>query len=287
MKEKKSLQKFGGPWTKEKLDMFTGYLNAYLIALQKQNYKKIYIDAFAGTGEIETKADSQILIGSAKRALMANPKFDRYLFVEEDGQKKHELQCMVETEFPDLRSRVAIYQGDANVRLEEIISSVDWRYNRGLLFLDPYATAVNWSTLKKISTTKAIDVWYLFPLYALNRMLPRDGRVRPSWEKNIDRILGSDEWKTEFYKKDPQMSIFDFINEGESENLIKDANPERIKEFVVKRLQTIFPCVSKNPRILRNSNNSPMFLFCFAISNDSYKAQVLALKIADYILEKK
>jgi three-Cys-motif partner protein len=286
MGENKKLQNFGGPWTEEKLDMFTGYLNSYLIALQNQKFNKIYIDAFAGTGEIVTKADSQVLIGSAKRALMGKHKFDRYIFIEKKEKKKQELQYMVDTEFPDQKDRVKIYCGDANVMLEKIIQNIDWRYNRGLLFLDPFATSVNWATLEKVSKTKAIDVWYLFPLYALNRMLPRDGRIRPSWEQTIDRILGTDEWKTEFYKKDPQMTIFDYFNEGESKKLSKDADPEKIKEFVVKRLRTVFPCVSSNPRIFRNKNNSPLFLFCFAISNDSCKAKGLALKIADYILKK-
>lgn len=47
-------QKFGGNWTEEKLNIFTSYLDAYLIALQNQKFKKVYIDAFAGTVEIET-----------------------------------------------------------------------------------------------------------------------------------------------------------------------------------------------------------------------------------------
>ena len=60
-------QKFGGNWTEEKLNIFTSYLDAYLIALQNQKFKKIYIDAFAGTGEIETSDGGQYLVGSAKR----------------------------------------------------------------------------------------------------------------------------------------------------------------------------------------------------------------------------
>jgi three-Cys-motif partner protein len=54
-------QKFGGNWTEEKLNIFTSYLDAYLIALQNQKFKKIYIDAFAGTGEIETSDGGSIL----------------------------------------------------------------------------------------------------------------------------------------------------------------------------------------------------------------------------------
>ena len=64
-----TLQKFGGNWTEEKLNIFTSYLDAYLTALQNQKFKKIYIDAFAGTGEIETTDGGQYLAGSAKRAL--------------------------------------------------------------------------------------------------------------------------------------------------------------------------------------------------------------------------
>lgn len=68
-------QKFGGNWTEEKLNIFTSYLDAYLIALQNQKFKKIYIDAFAGTGEIETSDGGQFLVGSAKRALASEKKF--------------------------------------------------------------------------------------------------------------------------------------------------------------------------------------------------------------------
>ena len=69
-------QKFGGDWTEKKLNMFTSYLNAYLVALKNMKFKRIYIDAFAGTGEIETSDGEKSLIGSAKRALSAENKFD-------------------------------------------------------------------------------------------------------------------------------------------------------------------------------------------------------------------
>lgn len=80
---------------------------------------------------------------------------------------------MINSEFPQMRRIVTICCGDANDKLAEIISNVDWRYNRGLLFLDPYATQVNWATLENVAQTKSIDVWYLFPFSALERMLPK------------------------------------------------------------------------------------------------------------------
>ena len=262
-------QKFGGNWTEEKLNIFTSYLDAYLIALQNQKFKKIYIDAFAGTGEIETSDGGQFLVGSAKRALASEKKFDHYYFIEADSQKAGELQDMINSAFPQMRRIVTIYCGDANDKLAEIISNVDWRYNRGLLFLDPYATQVNWA--------------------ALERMLPKNGKY-DKWEDCIDRLLGDSGWRKEFYKKDPQMTLFDLFPEpgqSDGERMVKDANPDHIKEYILSRLGTIFPCVSKHARIFRNSRNSPMFLFCFAIASESLKAQGLALRMADYILKNK
>lgn len=283
-------QKFGGNWTEEKLNIFTSYLDAYLIALQNQKFKKIYIDAFAGTGEIETRDGDQYLIGSAKRALMSDKKFDQYYFIEADPQKATELQEMINSEFPQMRRVTKVYCGDANDKLAQIIKEVDWRFNRALLFLDPYATQVNWTTLENVAQTKSIDVWYLFPFSALERMLPKNGKYQ-QWEDCIDRLQGDSGWREEFYKKDPQLSLFDMFQDDEDvtseERLIKDANPEHIKEYILTRLETIFPCVSKHPRIFRNSRQSPMFLFCFAISNDSTSAQGLALRIANHILKNK
>ena len=282
-------QKFGGNWTEEKLNIFTSYLDAYLIALQNQKFKKIYIDAFAGTGEIETSDGGQFLVGSAKRALASEKKFDHYYFIEADSQKAGELQDMINSAFPQMRRIVTIYCGDANDKLAEIISNVDWRYNRGLLFLDPYATQVNWATLENVAQTKSIDVWYLFPFFALERMLPKNGKYA-KWENCIDRLLGDSGWRKEFYKKDPQMTLFDLFPEpgqSDGERMVKDANPDHIKEYILSRLGTIFPCVSKHALIFRNSRNSPMFLFCFAIASESPKAQGLALRMADYILKNK
>ena len=153
-------QKFGGDWTAKKLNIFTSYLDAYLIALQNQKFNKIYIDAFAGTGEIETSDGEAYLAGSAKRALSAERRFDHYYFIESDESKASELEHMIDTEFPHLKRFTTVYRGDANEKLGKIINDIDWRFSRGLLFLDPYATQVDWATLECVAVTKSIDVWY-------------------------------------------------------------------------------------------------------------------------------
>jgi hypothetical protein len=73
----------------------------------------------------------------------------------------------------------------------------------------------------------------------------------------------------------------------DSNEYTKVANPEAIGEFLTKRLTSLFPGVAKNPRYLLNAKKSPLYLFCFAVSNPDPTAINLALKIAESILGKK
>ena len=80
----KQTQKFGGEWTIEKLSILSDYLDFYLNALKNQPFKKVYIDAFAGSGEIETRDGTEQITGSIRLALQAKNKFDRYIFIEKN-----------------------------------------------------------------------------------------------------------------------------------------------------------------------------------------------------------
>ena len=48
------------------------------------------------------------------------------------------------------------------------------------------------------------------------------------------------------------------------------------------RLATIFAGVASEPKVLLNSANCPLYLLCFAVSNE--KGAPIALKIATYLL---
>ena len=272
-----SEQKLGGDWTIERLDMFSSYLDAYLTALKNNKFKKLYIDAFAGTGNITSRDGSQMIFGSAKIALSSQLQFDGYYFIEADPVKADVLQRMVDTEFASIKNKGTIYTGDANTELSKICNSIDWRYNRALLFLDPYATQVAWLTLEVVAKTEA----YLFPLQALQRLLRKDGLMDSTWVECIDRLLGNNEWQSRFYMEDPQLNFF------ETTDMVKKINTDGLKEYVIQRLQQIFPAVALKPRIFRNTKQSPVFLSCFAVANKSKAAQQLALKIADHILKEK
>lgn len=173
---------------------------------------------------------------------------------------------------------------DANRAIPELCRAIDWRKNRAVLFLDPYGMAVDWDTMKAIAQTEAVDVWILFPVgIGVNRLLrQRFEDIPVSWRNKLDRLFGTADWQTAFYKADPQGVLPAFENAG----VCKVNQPIRtITEFYRERLATIFPKVAPEPRYLCNSKNSPMFILTFAMASPRKSAQDLAMKLARYVLK--
>ena len=162
--------RFGGNWTLEKLRILENYLDAYTTALKAQPFKLIYLDAFAGTGNVELQDGDikQFVSGSAQRAIGVKDKsFDKLIFVEQDPDRCTKLRGLSALH-PDLD--IVIKNSDANSFLSDFRQN--WNSWRGVLFLDPFATEVAWSTIEKVADFNALDTWILFPVSAIARMLP-------------------------------------------------------------------------------------------------------------------
>ena len=162
--------RFGGPWTEEKLDILEAYLDAYTTALKNQPFKLIYIDAFAGAGQIERRDDKGdtigFLRGSTERAIRIQDKpFDELIFIEKDAKRCAEL-AKLRHRYRD--RNITVERGDANRVLRDLRR--DWRACRGVLFLDPFSIEVEWSTIKRVASLNALDTWILFPVSAVMRM---------------------------------------------------------------------------------------------------------------------
>jgi three-Cys-motif partner protein len=268
-------QKFGSYWTVQKLDVVEKYLEFFTMALKRQSFKLCYIDAFSGSGNVTLK-DGQVIDGSALRALKY--PFDQYYFFDKNKNHCQALSEKTKTAYPDKQEKVSIINGDCNNLLQGI-DQRPWQTDRwrGVIFLDPYAMELSWSCLEKISKTKAFDVWYLFPFSAVNRNLPRSGAIQRQNEDLLTKIFGSPDWKQQIYQESTQTSLF---NEPELERI-----PDGLMDYIQSRLLHTFPTVAPNPVFLRNKQNSPLFLLCFAGSNPSKAAKELSLKGAKYILE--
>lgn len=279
----KSVHRFGGQWTLSKLEALQKYLSAYTNALKNKSFRLHYIDAFAGSGAFEIMVDGESVSqrGSAQIALDTTPQFHELIFIEKDGNRCDDLRAL-SAERPDRSVRVI--QGDANIELANLCASIRWSSNRAVLFLDPYGAEVEWATLGAIARTKAIDVWYLFPLSGLYRQMAKDSRqIDPGKEATITRLLGTDQWKEAMYSQPPTKDLF-----GDDHDQ-RHTDVEQITQFVTERIGSLFPMIA-GPKVLhltlpgRQGVGAPMYALYFAASNPSPGAAGLACRIAKDVL---
>ncbi|MDE0093582.1 MAG: three-Cys-motif partner protein TcmP [Gammaproteobacteria bacterium] len=276
-------QQFGGKWTKEKLAILDGYLNAYTSVFKNKKFKIVYIDAFAGTGKIQTTTDlgmQQFLRGSASIALEVSDRpFDTLVFIEQDSNKCKVLEnkC-AEPKYAERNTR--IINDDANTYLTNL--KVDWSTWRGVLFLDPFATEVNWHTIETIANFEALDTWILFPVSAVSRMLPVQclpEKISEKLSTSLDTIYGDDSWKN-LYGKPPTRDLFDFDQSARVrlrgvEGLLSIYKAKLKREFGKRFLA--------RSKTLKNSKNSAMFELIFCVGNSDGIA--VAKRIADHLLK--
>jgi three-Cys-motif partner protein len=263
--------------------------------MNRQKFRFAYIDAFAGTGyrvieheeselsktfpEIFDQETQQFLDGSARIALQVRPKFDKYIFIERDAQRTAELEKL-KTEYTDLRDDIMIINADANAYLQDLCLHRRWSKNRAVLFLDPFGMQVSWQTIAAIAGTKAIDLWILFPISAVNRLLTKTGKISASWRKALDGMFGSTDWYDVFYRTREFTNVFG----GEQTDTVKLADFDLISQYFVNRLKAVFAGVAENPLPLLNSRKHPLYLLCFAAGN--LRGSKTAIKIAQDILKR-
>lgn len=286
-------------WTEEKLTILEEYLKQYTTALKNRDFHLTYVDAFAGTGFVNPiVAESErngfswgdsldvpsrdLLVGSTHRAIaVADKPFDTLIFVEQNAS-----HGMIRAEFPSRDIRIE--QSDANVFLQMWCDTqneslgIPWdrlgRRQRAVVFLDPFATQVHWRTITAVASTQSIDLWILFPLSALTRIMPRDREPEESWAERLDEVYGGSEWRT-LYQTRILRTLF-----GDETKLVR-ADQQAIAQVYLDKLGTIFPHVSATPKWFNNSRNSPLFAFMFAAANPGRGGEI-ALRIANHLLNR-
>lgn len=296
------INQYGGEWSNQKLDCVERYLSAYLTAMRKKSFELWYIDAFSGdgiqrfnttVGEVENIDEKysddlqDFTIGSALRAVGVSSEmeaakhkgFDHFIFIEYNSEKLDDLRSRIEALYPDQLNKCEFIIGDVNKKLPEIMNSIPWSTSaRGVCFIDPWATQLSWSTLEDASHSNC-DIWLLFPIEIINRLMPRNGRPPESWQKLLRRLYGDDGWKNRYNVSGEQLTFFD-----ESEELVwRTGGCQWLIEYTGERLKTIFPGVSQ-PGILKREDGAPKFVLYALVSNPMDNAIKLALRIANHLI---
>lgn len=281
--------------TGRKLDIIENYLSMYQQALSNTRLSTMYIDAFAGSGEVPLTdksyglfdEDSQfdeegqtVLSGSAERAMSIEPRFSRYSFID----KKRE--C-VETLKEKFRSHsnfthASFSIGDANNEVQKICYDTNWRFKRGVVLLDPFGSQVKWETIEAIANTEALDLWYLLPAgLGVFRQIANNGTVDQTHKASITRLFGTQEWQRAFLTPKSEPDLFD-------DNKIsyqKTVTPESAAQYMMDRLQNVFKGGVMDAMIPLGKHAYPSHYLLFAWANPSPKAKALANKLSKAALK--
>jgi len=284
------VQPFGGEHTRRKLDVVAKYLAAYVTVMKKQNFRLFYVDGFAGSGASTSKAEaekaqdptlfpsSDVLDGSPVRALTIEPPFDHYIFIEKRDENVRSLSGLRER-FPDRAIEVA--PGDANDRLCEFCDRIaGQRFDRAVVFLDPFGLSVRWQTIERLAATKRIDLWYLVPVDGMSRQIKDDGTFLPGASR-IDEIWGSGDWRTKAVRRaDTSVDLFG----GVDERLEKIARAKQFSEMFRDHLQGVFAGGVAKAYLPLGRGRRHDFSLMFACANPTPAASETAMRIANHIL---
>jgi three-Cys-motif partner protein len=295
------MHKFGGADTARKLRCLEEYLEAYSTALKGQDFKRIYIDAFAGSGdrtevraalplfgEDFTEPEEVTTPGSARIAACTQPAFSQIFLVERDPKRFSALQEMT-NEFPNLQFK--LHKDDANAVVQKLCKDIPWHSRtpdaprgwRGVVFLDPYGMEVDWNTVEAVAATTALDMWYFFPLMGLYRQAALQAPSISSDKKDrLNRIFGTDEWFSQWYKHpNGPTDLFD-----DPISAVRTADVNQIEKYIHERLLSVFRGTVLAPLRLYNDRGAPLASLFFAVSNPSTAAVRVATKIASHILKR-
>lgn len=262
-----------GYWSEIKLDIVKKYSEEYskiFRAKRQQMFSHVYIDAFAGAGINISKKTGEFIPGSPLNALLVEPPFREFHFIDIDGSKVSVLNELIGN-----RSDVYIYEGDCNeILLNNVFPKVRYEdFRRGLCLLDPYGLHLNWEVIKTAGSMGTIDLFLNFPIMDMNRntLWRNPERVGEFDIKRMNAFWGDESWRNKAYKTKP--TLFGMEDE-------KVAN-EQIAEEFRKRLISVanFKNVLR-PMPMRNKNNAIVYYLFFASQKE------VALRIARYIFKK-
>ncbi len=248
-----------GYWSEIKLDIVRDYAKEYskILAAQKGLRGHVYIDAFAGAGVHLSKTTGEFIPGSPLNALLVQPPFQEYHFIDLDGGRAAHLQ-----ELATGHSGVTVHEGDCNpVLLKHVFPRARYRdYRRALCLLDPYALNLKWEVIQAAGREKSIEIFLNFMVMDMNmNVLKHDrSKVRPDQEKRMTNFWGDEWWRDVAYEK--QDGLFGQLESKNTNEVLAEGFRKRLKEVAG------FAYVPE-PMPMRNTTGAVVYYLFFASPN--------------------
>jgi three-Cys-motif partner protein len=269
-----------GYWSEIKLDIVRKYAAAYSRILSKQRQPRlshVYIDAFAGAGYHVTRKEGDLILGSPLNALLIDPPFDEYHFIDLDKGSIDSLKKSVEsiTNGRYDSEKVHLYNADCNdLLITEIFPKVRYEaYRRALCLLDPYGLHLHWEVLAQAGKMRSVEVFVNFPTADMNRnVLRKDpSKVHESQIKRMNLFWGDESsWREAGYTREGNLFGFE---EKTNNDAMAEAFRVRLKDVAGFSYVPI-------PIPMRNKKEATVYYLFFA----SHKP--VAARIVSQIFDK-
>lgn len=278
--------------------------------MKKQDWADLwYIDAFSGDGVQRMKAVDGgtaperlfssddysdevkgFITGSSLRAIetsvesskTGSASFEHYVFIELNEYKLDDLRKRIESNYPGELPKCRFISRDVNDGLPDVLANINWQRERGVCFIDPFATQLQWSSMESFRRTKA-DVWLLSPLSAIIRQLPRNRMPGEAICDRLDRVFGDEGWRALYHEPEiQQLTLFE--EESSEQQFVREYGDEELIEYMTQRFKSVFPGVF-GPAILKTDNNAPFFLLYGLVANGSQRALGAAGRIMRSLID--
>ena len=243
-------------WSEVKLDIVREYARAYstILSSQKQaSLYHIYVDAFSGAGVNISKTTGEFVPGSPLNALLVDPPFREYYFIDLNGGKANSLRSLTAN-----HSNVHVYEGNCNkLLLSEVFPRAEYKsYRRALCLLDPYGLHLNWEVILTAGQMKSVEIFLNFPMADMNRnvLWRNPENVAPTQIERMDSFWGDNSWREAAY--DTTQNLFGLE--------LKTGNIPIVEAFQ-KRLKNVagFEYVPE-PMPMQNSKGAVVYYLFFA-----------------------
>jgi three-Cys-motif partner protein len=155
-----------GAWAEQKYRLVWNYARLFATSMKNKWDARIYIDLFSGAGRAKIENTKQIVPASPLLSLDIPDQFNKYIFCENEDEKRHVLEVRVKRDHPGVS---VDYVEDANSHVDAIIKNIP-RHHIGyrvlsFCFADPYKVKnLQFNTIKRLSD-KYIDFLILLPTY--------------------------------------------------------------------------------------------------------------------------
>jgi three-Cys-motif partner protein len=260
-----------GPWAREKLDALGRYLDFYTKVLKNQNWRTIYVDAYAGAGRAAVRTMPrenapllpagtdiellELIDGSPRVALGIPNPFNRYVFIEPDAGRADQLEA-IRTEYSSSR-QIDVLRHEAASGIQWVLAqNISRRTHRGVAFLDPFGADLDWSSIQALADTRLFEVVVNFALnMAIQRMLPNSAEFQPGWRERLDAYFGTPDWYDAVYQG--RTELF-----GTKIEKREDYLPNLLHLYRA-RLKQAFGFVSES-KLIRNTRGTPLYYLLWA-----------------------